>query len=82
MVDPAGRVGTRRCDRFLPWGAAFFGLTLLTVLAWERTEYAARGRVCQPGRWSLEIAAHRALLRRTRSCGASSTWSPRRPAET
>ena len=69
-------------DRFLPWGAAFFCLALSSVLAWERPEYASLGRGCQPGPWSRVICTERAVHRRTRSTGPSSSWSPRRPAET
>ena len=64
-------------------GAAFFCLGLSTVLAWERSQYASRGPVVSSGGpWSRVIGDDLRVARRTRSAGASSTWSPRRPADT
>ena len=62
--------GTRRGDRFLPWGAAFFCLGLSTVLAWERRQYASRGT----------LVSARTMVPRDRGPNARCTDAPGRRA--
>ena len=81
-IRSAGSGGPDAGTGVCRWGGVLL-LGLSTVLAWERAP------VCQPmasrvtpAEPSRAIAATFALARRTRSDGASSTWRPRRPAET